>query len=45
MDTGSYTVESVKGIGGYEETSLTSSEQVAFDSGTMFGSHPKDIYG
>jgi hypothetical protein len=45
MDTGSYTVESAKGIGGNEEASLTGGEQVAFDGGAMFGSHPKDIYG
>jgi hypothetical protein len=45
MYTGSYTVELLKGVEGYKEASLPGGEQVAFDGGTMFGSHPQDMYG
>jgi hypothetical protein len=42
MYTSSYTVELVKGVERYKEASLPGSEQVAFNGGAMFGSHPKD---
>lgn len=43
--TGSYTVEPLKGVGECKKAPLPGGEQVAFDSGAMFGSHSKDMCG